>query len=80
MENQKKVNHQGNQNPFFGHRHSEESKQKISDSQKARYQQYRNAIDNIHHVDMDELLGIMETEAFRSKVSAIISEEIKKLL
>ena len=80
MENQKKVNHQGNQNPFYGHRHSAESRQKISDAQKSRYQQYRNAIDNIHHVDMDELLGIMETEAFKSKVSAIISEEIKKLL
>lgn len=77
MDNQKKVNHQGNQNPFFGHRHSAESKQKISDSQKARYQQYRNAIDNIHHVSMDEFL---QGESFRNKVTEIIREEINKLL
>lgn len=79
MEN-KKVNHQGNLNPFYGHRHSSESKQKMSDSQKTRYQQYRNALDNIHHVSMDELLGIMETESFRVRISNIINEEIKKLL
>lgn len=77
MDNQKKVNHQGNQNPFFGHRHSAESKQKISDSQKARYQQYRNAIDNINHVSMDEFL---QGESFRNKVTEIIREEINKLL
>lgn len=77
MDNQKKVNHQGNQNPFFGHRHSAESKQKISDSQKARYQQYRNAMDNIHHVSMDEFL---QGESFRNKVTEIIREEINKLL
>lgn len=73
----KKVNHQGNLNPFWGHRHSAESKQKISDSQKTRYQQYRNALDNIHHVSMDEFL---QGESFRSRVSQIIREEIKKLL
>jgi len=77
MDNQKKVNHQGNQNPFFGHRHSAESKQKISDSQKARYQQYRNAMDNIHHVSMDKFL---QGESFRNKVTEIIREEINKLL
>lgn len=76
MEN-KKVNHQGNLNPFYGHRHSSETKQKISDSQKTRFQQYRNALDNIHHVSMDEFL---QAEAFRQKVSQIIREEITKLL
>ncbi len=79
MENQK-VNHQGTNNPFYGKRHSTESKQKISDAQKTRYQQYRDAINNQHHVTMDELLGIMESETFRKKVSDIINEEIKKLL
>lgn len=70
-------NHQGNLNPFYGHRHSAESKQKISDSQKIRYQQYRDALDNQHHVSMDEFL---QAEAFRKKVSQIIREEITKLL
>lgn len=76
MEN-KKVNHQGNLNPFYGHRHSSESKQKISDSQKTRYQQYRNALDNIHHVSMDEFL---QGESFHSRVTEIIREEIKNIL
>lgn len=73
----KKVNHQGNLNPFYGHRHSAESRQKISDSQKTRYQQYRNALNNIHHVSMDEFL---QGESFRNKVAEIIREEIHKLL
>ena len=64
-------------NPFYGHRHSAESKQKISDSQKTRYQQYRDALNNIHHTDMDEFL---QGESFRSKVAQIIREEIQKLL
>lgn len=76
MEN-KKVNHQGTNNPFFGKRHSAESKQKISDSQKTRYQQYRNALDNIHHISMDEFL---QGESFHYRVAEIIREEIKKLL
>ena len=37
----------GNQNPFYGHHHTDSSKQKISDSQKQRYQQYKKTIDNI---------------------------------
>ena len=71
------VNHQGDRNPFYGHRHSSESKQKISDSQKTRYQQYRNALDNIHHVSMDEFL---QGESFHNKVTEIIREEINKIL
>ena len=76
MEN-RKVNHQGNLNPFYGHRHSSESKQKMSDSQKTRYQQYRNALDNIHHVSMDEFL---ENPTLKESLCKIIREEIKKLL
>ena len=47
----------GTQNPFYGHHHTDSSKQKISDSQRQRYQQYKKAIDDIPHVTMDELLG-----------------------
>lgn len=73
----KKINHQNNLNPFYGHRHSIESKQKMSDSQKARYQQYRNALDNIHHVTMDEFLN---NESFHHQLKEIIREEIKNIL
>lgn len=40
----KSVMRSGNLNPFFGKRHSAESKKKISDSQKARYAAIRKAI------------------------------------
>lgn len=77
MENQKKVNHQGNLNPFYGHRHSAESKAKQSSSQKMRYQQYKDALNNIHHVSMDEFL---ENPTLKESLCKIIREEIKKLL
>lgn len=77
MENKKKVNHQGNLNPFFGHRHSAESKAKQSSSQKIRYQQYKDALSNIHHTTMDEFLS---NPVMKEEITKIIREEIKKLL
>ncbi len=47
----------GSGNPFYAHHHTDSSKQKISNSQRQRYQQYKKAMDNIPHVTMDELLG-----------------------
>lgn len=45
MENtQQSVMRSGNLNPMWGHKHSAESKKKISDSQKARYAAIRKAI------------------------------------
>lgn len=40
----KSVMRSGNLNPMWGHKHSAESKKKISDSQKARYAAIRKAI------------------------------------
>ena len=77
-DNRKKkgINHQGNLNPMFGKRHTQETKQKISDSQKSRYEQYKNAMNN-HHATMDELL---QSEIFNRKVEKVIMESINKLL
>ena len=38
----KKRNHQGVNNPHFGHKQSEESKKRISESQKQRYEGYKS--------------------------------------
>jgi len=54
--NNQRKSRAGSANPFFAHHHSDSSKQKISDSQKQRYQQYKKAVDDIPHVTMDELL------------------------
>ena len=72
-----KMNHQGNLNPMFGKRHSAESKQKISQSQKERYNQYKNAMNGIHHTTMSELL---QSEIFNRKVEKVVMESINKLL
>lgn len=73
----KGINHQGNLNPMYGKRHSEESKQKISQSQKERYNQYKKAINGIYHATMDELL---QSESFDNRLRQIIREEAMKLL
>lgn len=40
----KKRNHQGMNNPHFGHKQSEESKRRISDTQKQRYEGYKQTM------------------------------------
>lgn len=72
----KKRSHEGNLNPMYGKRHSQETKQKISDSQKSRYEQYKNAMNN-HHATMDELL---QSESLNNRLRQIIREEAIKLL
>ena len=73
----KGINHQGNLNPMFGKRHSAESKQKISQSQKERYNQYKNAMNGIHHTTMDELLN---NESFNRRIEKVIKESLIKIL
>ncbi len=76
-EKQNKINHHGNLNPHFGKPHSVEAKQKISASQKERYQQYKNAMNGIHHTTMDELLS---NESFNKRIEKVIKESLIKLL
>ena len=54
----KKRNHQGANNPHFGHKQSEESKKRISETQKQRYEGYRS----------------MTEERIRTICSEVISE------
>ena len=44
MNSSQKISRQGNLNPMYGKRHTADTKKKISDSQKARYNAIRKAI------------------------------------
>ena len=81
MENNTNVNPRksraGNANPFYGHHHSDSSKQKISDSQKQRYQQYKKAIDDIPHITMAQLLG---SKPMREYINHLVSQQIDEMI
>lgn len=52
MENtQQSMAKSGNLNPMYGKRHSQETKKKISDSQKQRYQTIRKALEEQELID-----------------------------
>ena len=67
----------GSANPFFAHHHSDSSKQKISDSQKQRYQQYKKAVDDIPHVTMDELLGSPKMQEY---INHLVKTQIDEMV
>ena len=39
------MNHQGKNNPFYGHKHTQQTTQKISKTQKLRYNKMRELLD-----------------------------------
>lgn len=61
------VNHKGENNPFFGHSHKEESKKKISDSQKLRYEK------------IYEIAGFADEEKLKERIKSIVYEELQKV-
>ena len=75
--NNQRVSRAGTCNPFYGHHHSESSKQKISNSQKQRYQQYMKAIDSIPHVTMDELLGSPKMQEY---ITHLVKTQIDEMI
>ncbi len=72
----------GCHNPFYGHRHSEASKNKMSQAATLRNQQYRDALRNQHHVSMDEFLAANPSvkEYIKVLASQVIKEEIDKMI
>ncbi len=75
--NNQRKSRAGTSNPFYGHSHSDSSKQKISNSQKQRYQQYKKAIDNIPHVTMDELLGSPKMQEY---INHLVKTQIDEMV
>ena len=74
---QKKKDRHGVNNPMWGRHHSAITKQKQSDAAIRRNQQYKKALDNQHHITMDEFLG---SQPIKEYISSIIREEINKMI
>lgn len=59
-------NHKAENNPFWGHQHKEESKQKISNSQRLRLTKLRTLVQNLSDSKFDD------------RVRRIVHEELLK--
>ena len=83
-QNQKKARKDvsGCNNPMYGRKHSQQSREKMSQAATLRNQQYRDALRSQHHVSMDEFLSANPSVKEYIKVLAnkIIKEEIDKVV
>lgn len=72
----------GSNNPMYGRKHSEASRNKMSQAATLRNQQYKDALRNMHHVSMDEFLSANPSVKEYIKVLAhqVIKEEIDKVV
>lgn len=72
----------GSNNPMYGRKHSEASRNKMSQAATLRNQQYRDALRNQHHVSMDEFLSANPSvkEYIKALASKVIKEEIEKMI
>lgn len=76
----KRPDRHGANNPMFNRKHSQQSREKMSQAATLRNQQYRDALRNQHHVSMDEFLAANPSvkEYIKVLASKIIKEEIDK--
>ena len=72
----------GTNNPFYGHRHTEQSKNLMKTKAQERARQYQKWKDSQYHVTMDEFLSANPSVKEYIKVLAnqVIKEEIDKLV
>ena len=62
----------GVNNPFYGHKHSQESKNKMSKAATERNKQYQKWKDSQHHVSMEEFLSNNPT--VKEYISTLVKE------
>lgn len=83
-DNQKKQrpDRHGTNNPMYGHRHTEQSKNLMKSKAQERARQYQKWKDSQHHITMDEFLSANPSvkEYIKSLASKVIKEEIDKLV
>ena len=67
---------------MYGRKHSEASRNKMSQAATLRNQQYKDALRNQHHVSMDEFLAANPKveEYIKLLASKVIKEEIDKMV
>ena len=72
----------GCNNPFWGHRHTEQSKNLMKSKAQERAKQYQKWKDSQHHVSMDEFLSANPSvkEYIKVLAKSVIKEEIDKLV
>ena len=72
----------GCNNPFWGHRHTEQSKNLMKSKAQERAKQYQKWKDSQHHVSMDEFLSANPSvkEYIKVLAQSVIKEEIDKLV
>jgi hypothetical protein len=68
---------EGEANPMYGKRHSDETKRKQSEAAKKRYSEI-NKLKQVHYTTMDELLA--NNPSVKESINRIIKEEIDKYL
>lgn len=78
----KRPDRHGANNPMFNRKHSQQSREKMSQAATLRNQQYRDALRNQHHVSMDEFLAANPSvkEYIKVLANSIIKEEIDRLV
>lgn len=72
----------GSNNPFYGHRHTEQSKNLMKSKAQERARQYQKWKDSQHHISMDEFLSANPSvkEYIKLLAQSVIKEEIDKLV
>lgn len=68
----------GSNNPFYGHRHTTQSREKMSQAATERNKQYQMWKDSQHHLTMDEFLSNNPTA--EEYIKRLVMESIERLL
>lgn len=68
----------GSNNPFYGHRHTTQSREKMSQAATERNKQYQKWKDSQHHLTMDEFLSNNLT--VEEYIKTLVRESIEGLL
>lgn len=68
---------EGQNNPMYGRKHTEEARRKQSEATKNRYKEYQKWKDSQHHITMDEFLN---NKPIKEYISKVIKEEIDRII
>ena len=67
---------EGNLNPMWGKKQSYETKQKIADTQRKRYQMMRQMVKQ--QQEQKTMMNVMDSANFTNRIKQIVREELEK--